>query len=66
MPHLPGQEKCQGLNKHSSQLNGVEVKDKLVVVIGGGPSVIEAVEYAIEGNAARVDILSRVSRRTPI
>lgn len=63
MPHLPGQEKCKGEIKHSSQLDGVDVRDKHIVVIGGGASAIEAVEYAIEGKAARVDILSRVSRQ---
>ena len=63
MPHLPGQEKCKGEIKHSSQLDGVDVRDKRIVVIGGGASTIEAVEYAIEGKAARVDILSRVSRK---
>ena len=63
MPHLPVQEKYQGVIKHSSQLDGVEVKDKRVVVIGGGASAIEAVEYAVAGNAARTDILSRVSKQ---
>ncbi len=63
MPHLPGQENCQDEIKHSSKLDAVDVRDKRIVIIGGGASAIEAVKYAIAGKAARVDLLSRVSRQ---
>jgi len=64
MPHLPGQEQYEGQICHSSRLDGVDVRGKNVVIVGGGASAIEAVEYAVAGQAERVDILSRVSRQS--
>jgi len=61
MPHFPGQEKFGGQILHSSELDGLDVSGKKVLVVGGGASAIEAVEYAVAGKASKVDILARVS-----
>jgi cation diffusion facilitator CzcD-associated flavoprotein CzcO len=61
MPHISGQEQFGGKILHSSKLDDVDVSGKKVVIVGGGASAIEAVEYAIQGKADKVDILARVS-----
>ncbi|KAJ9648905.1 hypothetical protein H2201_001985 [Coniosporium apollinis] len=59
MPHIPGQEKFQGEIHHSSQLDGVQAKDKKVIVIGGGASAVEALEFVAAEDAAQTSILAR-------
>ncbi|KMU81297.1 monooxygenase [Coccidioides immitis H538.4] len=59
MPSLPGQENFRGQIYHSSNLDGKDAKGKRVMVIGGGASAIEALEWAVEAGAARIDVLSR-------
>ncbi|THX02602.1 FAD/NAD(P)-binding domain-containing protein [Aureobasidium pullulans] len=59
MPHIPGQEKFKGQIYHSSELDGKDVKDKTVLIIGGGASAIEAMEFTTKGEAKKAKILSR-------
>ncbi|PGH00240.1 hypothetical protein GX51_05937 [Blastomyces parvus] len=59
MPYLPSQDKFKGNVFHSSNLDGKEAKGKRVVVVGGGASAIEALEYAVNSGAAQIDVLSR-------
>jgi hypothetical protein len=59
MPHLPNEEKFQGQIYHSSNLDHKQVKDKKVLIIGGGASAVEALEYAVKCGASEIDVLSR-------
>ena len=61
MAHVPGQEKFKGEIYHSSQLDGKNAKDKKVVVIGGGASAVEALEFVAAENRAHTNVLARVS-----
>lgn len=70
VPHIPGQEKFKGKIYHSSELDGKDVTDKTVLIIGGGASAIEAMEFVAHGNAKKAKILSRSEKwiipRNPI
>lgn len=59
MPHLPGQEEFKGPMFHSSKLDGNDVKGKRVLIIGGGASAVEALEFVVNNGAAKIDVLSR-------
>lgn len=59
VPHLPGQEKYGGEIYHSSELNGKEAKGKKVAIVGGGASAVEALEWAVETGAKKINVLSR-------
>ncbi|KAI1815850.1 monooxygenase [Poronia punctata] len=59
MPHVDGMEEFRKPVYHSSRLTGVDVKDKTMIIIGGGASAVEAVEYAYQEGAKKVYILSR-------
>ncbi|KAI9674197.1 MAG: hypothetical protein M1817_002015 [Caeruleum heppii] len=59
MPHITGQEKFKGEIYHSSQLDGRHAKGKRVVVIGGGASAVEALEFVVNEHAAETNILAR-------
>jgi cation diffusion facilitator CzcD-associated flavoprotein CzcO len=61
MPHVPGQEKFQGPIYHSSDLDGREedAKGKKVLVVGGGASAIEAMEFVEHAKAKKTYILAR-------
>ncbi|OJD18183.1 hypothetical protein AJ78_01796 [Emergomyces pasteurianus Ep9510] len=59
MPYLPHQDQFEGKVFHSSDLDGIEAKGKRVIVVGGGASAIEALEYAVKSGAAEIDVLSR-------
>ena len=61
VPHIPGQEKFKGQIYHSSELDGKDVKGKKVLIVGGGASAVEAMEFVAHGQAAKAKILSRVS-----
>lgn len=69
-PHIPGMENYRGPVYHSSQLTGKSAKGKTMVVIGGGASAVEALEYASDEEAAKVYILARSDKwiipRNPI
>lgn len=60
MSKLPGQEKFKGDIYHSSQLDGKDVKGKNVLIVGGGASAVEAMEFVAHGKAKKAKILARV------
>lgn len=47
MPHMPGQEIFKGEVYHSSRLDGKTAQGKKVLIIGGGASAVEALEFVI-------------------
>lgn len=59
MPHITGQERFKGEIYHSSDLTGREAKGKKLVIIGGGASAVEALEFAAHEEAAKTTILAR-------
>jgi cation diffusion facilitator CzcD-associated flavoprotein CzcO len=59
MPHLPDQEKFQGEIFHSSKLDGKDAKGKRVLIIGGGASAVEALEWAVDTKADHISVLAR-------
>lgn len=59
MPNLPDQDRFQGGIMHSSHLDDKDFRGKKVLVVGGGASAIEALEFAVKSGAAEIDILSR-------
>ncbi|KAL5363106.1 hypothetical protein BJX96DRAFT_112899 [Aspergillus floccosus] len=59
MPPLPDQEQFKGRIFHSSNLDGKDVEGKRVLIVGGGASAIEALEFAVKSGAAEIDVLSR-------
>lgn len=59
MPHMPGMEKFKGEIYHSSDLTGKEAKGKNMIIIGGGASAVEALEFAAHEEAKKTYILAR-------
>ena len=59
MPHIPGQDKFRGKIFHSSQLDGKDATGKNVLIIGGGASAVEALEFTAHENAEKVYVLAR-------
>jgi hypothetical protein len=59
MPSMPGMNKFKGEIYHSSDLTGREAKGKTMIVIGGGASAVEALEFAAHEDAEKVYILAR-------
>jgi hypothetical protein len=59
MPHISGMDKFKGEIYHSSQLTGKDAKGKKIIVIGGGASAVEALEFAAHEEAASTTILAR-------
>ena len=70
MPHMPGQEHFNGEIFHSSKLDGVDARGKKVLIIGGGASAVEALEFAAHEGAEKSYVLSRSEKwiipRNPI
>jgi cation diffusion facilitator CzcD-associated flavoprotein CzcO len=62
IPHIQGLEGFGGQTCHSSQLESVDVRGTKVVIVGGGASAVEAMEFAVDHGAASVAVVSRVSR----
>ena len=62
VPHIPGQNKFQGQIYHSTDLDGKSAKGKKVIVIGGGASAVEALEFVEHEQAEITNVLARVSR----
>lgn len=60
MPHIPGQNKFKGDIYHSSELDGKNVRGKNVLIIGGGASAVEAMEFTAKQKAKKAKILARV------
>ncbi|KAK3711976.1 hypothetical protein LTR37_009288 [Vermiconidia calcicola] len=69
-PKIPGQENFKGPFFHSSKLDGVDAKGKKVLVIGGGASAIEALEFVDDADAEKTYVLARSEKwiipRNPI
>jgi cation diffusion facilitator CzcD-associated flavoprotein CzcO len=59
MPSLPDQDQFKGTICHSSDLDGKDIKGKRALIIGGGASAFEALEFAVHSGAAEIDVLSR-------
>ena len=59
MPHIPGQESFNGEIYHSSHLDGKQAKGKKVIIIGGGASAVEALEFVAHENAEKTNVLAR-------
>ena len=59
MPHLPNQEAFKGEIYHSSKLDGKTAKDKKVLIIGGGASAVEGLEFCVHTGAATTSVLAR-------
>jgi hypothetical protein len=59
MPHLPGQEKFKGQILHSSDLDKQDAKGQKILIVGGGASAVEALEWAVNTGAAEIKVLSR-------
>ncbi|KAJ5707643.1 hypothetical protein N7488_007444 [Penicillium malachiteum] len=59
VPTLPDQQNFKGQIFHSSDLDGKDAKSKKILIIGGGASAIEALEFAVKSGAAEIDVLSR-------
>lgn len=59
--HIPGQDKFKGPVVHSSQLDGREgdAKGKDVLIIGGGASAVEALEFVERAKAKETYVLAR-------
>ncbi|KAH6658891.1 monooxygenase [Truncatella angustata] len=59
IPHMSGMNKYKGEVYHSSQLTGKDAKDKTMLIIGGGASAVEALEFAAEEGCKKTYVLSR-------
>lgn len=59
MISLPGMDDFRGEIVHSSKLDDVNLKGKRVVIIGGGASGVEALERAVDEQAASTTIIAR-------
>jgi hypothetical protein len=70
MPHIPGMDKFKGEIYHSSDLTGKQAKGKKMIIIGGGASAVEALEFAAHEEADKTYILARSDKwiipRNPI
>jgi cation diffusion facilitator CzcD-associated flavoprotein CzcO len=70
IPNVPGQEKFKGEVVHSSQLDGKTAKGKKVLIIGGGASAVEALEFVATQEAKKSYVLARSEKwiipRNPI
>lgn len=61
-PQVPNQDKYKGPTYHSSKLDGVNAEGKKVLIIGGGASAIEALEFVHHEKAKKAYILARSER----
>lgn len=59
MPHLPGAEAFKGEIYHSSKLDGKTAEGKKVLIVGGGASAVEALEWSIQTGASEIKVLAR-------
>jgi Flavin-binding monooxygenase-like len=70
MPHIPGMDKFKGEIHHSSQLDGKKANEKKVIIIGGGASAVEALEFVAHEKAELTSVLARSEKwivpRNPI
>lgn len=70
MVTIPGQDKFKGDIYHSSELDGKNVEGKNVLIIGGGASAVEALQFVAHSGAKKAKILARSEKwiipRNPI
>jgi cation diffusion facilitator CzcD-associated flavoprotein CzcO len=70
MPHIPGMDKFKGEIYHSSSPTGKRAKGKNVIIVGGGASAVEALEFAAYEDSRKIYILARSDKwiipRNPI
>jgi cation diffusion facilitator CzcD-associated flavoprotein CzcO len=59
IPSVPDMNKFKGEIYHSSSLTGKQTSGKTMIVIGGGASAVEALEFAAHEDAAKTYILAR-------
>ncbi|KAL8944888.1 MAG: hypothetical protein Q9216_000178 [Gyalolechia sp. 2 TL-2023] len=59
MPYMPHQEVFEGEVFHSSKLDGKTAAGKKVLIIGGGASAVEALEFVVHTDAASTSVLAR-------
>lgn len=59
MPHIPGQENFKSEILHSSKLDDTTANGKKVLIVGGGASAVEAMQWAVNNEAAHITILAR-------
>ena len=59
MPHMPNQQVFRGEIFHSSRLDGKTAAGKKVLIIGGGASAVEALEFVVHTDAASTSVLAR-------
>lgn len=59
IPHLPRVEEFKGKVYHSSQLDGKDAKDKRILIVGGGASAVEALEWSVNTGAKEIKVLAR-------
>lgn len=59
-PKIPNQAAFSGQVIHSSELDRKAVEGKNVLVVGGGASAVEALEFACDNGASSVKVLARV------
>ena len=59
MPYIEGQEQFKGEIYHSSRLDGKTAEGKKVLIIGGGASAVEGLEFVIHTNATSTSVLAR-------
>ena len=58
-PHIPNQEAFQGEIYHSSQLDGKTSQGKRVLIVGGGASAVEALEFVVHTSGRFTSVLAR-------
>ena len=56
---MPNEEAFKGEIYHSSKLDGKTAQGKEVLIIGGGASAVEALEFVVNTGAARTSVLAR-------
>jgi hypothetical protein len=59
MAKVEGQEKFKGEIHHSSQLDGKTAEGKKVIIIGGGASAVEGLEFVTHTGAEKTAVLAR-------
>ncbi|KAI4118072.1 MAG: hypothetical protein LQ345_001798 [Seirophora villosa] len=59
MAHIPNQDRFKGEIFHSSKLDGKTAAEKKVLIIGGGASAVEALEFVVHTNAISTSVLAR-------
>ncbi|KAI4250873.1 MAG: hypothetical protein LQ352_005199 [Teloschistes flavicans] len=59
MPRMPNQEAFKGEIFHSSKLDGKTAAGKKVIIVGGGASAVEALEFVVHTDATSTSVLAR-------